>query len=388
MIDKSKKIIVCGYEIANNIATITEALATAGCRVDSLVFGVNKFYQESKYTSVIQIPRYFQIKGGPRIYRSIFLFLYFFKAMRTYEVFIFVWGKTFLPLSLDLFLLKALGKEVVVFNCGDDVRYRWIQTKVNESLGLKEFTGWDETSKSTYLENSSSFIKTFFTQKIEELSGCKIVSMRNQATFQKAQMYLFRFSTPKVVDNPKTTNDIPLIVHAPSDRIVKGTKEVLEAIDSLRDEGLEFEFELIENQVNSYVLTKLKSADIVIDQPSTWIARFAAEGMAAGCAVIGGNNPQFEGIDDESPVIPFIRDPHDLASKLRDLISNRDKRQLVMDESYFYWEQHYSPKAFANYFNAILSGTAKIIDPVQSHKEILLMNSRNIFQNILIRALY
>jgi hypothetical protein len=44
-----------------------------------------------------------------------------------------------------------------------------------------------------------------------------------------------------------TQHNTPLIMHSPSNREIKGTKYILEAIQKLRDEGLKFQFELIEN---------------------------------------------------------------------------------------------------------------------------------------------
>jgi glycosyltransferase involved in cell wall biosynthesis len=89
------------------------------------------------------------------------------------------------------------------------------------------------------------------------------------------------------------TSDGPLrIIHAPSGRISKGTKYLLEAVKTLQDEGLDFEFHLIENIPHHEVKNIYRSADLVVDQLLIgWYGALAVELMALG-----------------KPVIAYIRD--------------------------------------------------------------------------------
>src|SRR5256885_9029967 len=56
------------------------------------------------------------------------------------------------------------------------------------------------------------------------------------------------------------------IAHAPSKRAVKGTADVLAAVDSLRARGAPVELDLIEGVPNREARLRYAAADVVIDQ--------------------------------------------------------------------------------------------------------------------------
>lgn len=380
------KIFIGVHEIANFIKEFADALSDAGYRVETLALP-GKFYSNNQYTYHLKTPPLFRKTKITRFLYPMFMLPFYLPLIFKFDIFIFVWTTTFLPLNIDLFLLRFLRKRVMVFNCGDDVRYRPIQYKIDKHEFAADWFG-NQAALAAYLQHGITFIRAFYTQKVEEWSGCQIISMRNQATFQKKDYYLFRFPTKKLIERPKKTNSTPLIIHAPSDRVVKGTKYVLEAVKLLRDQGLCFEFELIEGQANEYVLSRLVAADIVIDQPWGWIAKFAAEGLAAGCVVVGGNRPDYEGFDDASPVIQFNPNSNELACALKEIILNEGKRQMLMDKSYEYWLNHYSSQAFVAYFNQLLTGRAKKFSAPPNYKALLLQYALNRYQKLLIRIFY
>ena len=77
------------------------------------------------------------------------------------------------------------------------------------------------------------------------------------------------------------------IVHAPSDRVVKGTKYVLKAVQQLQAEGMPLELILIENMAHSEARRAYERADLLIDQLlAGWYGVLAVELMALGKPVI------------------------------------------------------------------------------------------------------
>lgn len=90
--------------------------------------------------------------------------------------------------------------------------------------------------------------------------------------------------------NPVYTNNINYkirIGHAPSNRSVKGTRFILEAIDRLKREGFEFEFILIEGLSNNEAFEIYKTLDVFIDQLLIgWYGGVAVELMALGKPVV------------------------------------------------------------------------------------------------------
>lgn len=61
-------------------------------------------------------------------------------------------------------------------------------------------------------------------------------------------------------------NAIPLIVHAPNHRHVKGTQFLLEALDEVRAAGIPFELKLVERVARNEAIEIYKSADLIADQ--------------------------------------------------------------------------------------------------------------------------
>jgi hypothetical protein len=116
-------------------------------------------------------------------------------------------------------------------------------------------------------------------------------------------------------------DDPPLVIHAPSNNLIKGTKYVLEAVKRLRGEGYKFLFELCQNMENIEVRKKLTRSQIVIDQlifPGYGI--FAIEAMASGNAVIGSAVPGYNGFADDMPVLTTT--PDTIYEHLKSLLEN------------------------------------------------------------------
>ena len=77
------------------------------------------------------------------------------------------------------------------------------------------------------------------------------------------------------------------VLHAPSKRAVKGTRFLLEAAERLRDEGIAFDLELIENLPHAEAQRRYRNAHLVVDQLLLgWYGVFAVEAMVLGKPVI------------------------------------------------------------------------------------------------------
>jgi hypothetical protein len=398
------KILISGFEIANNIATTKQALVLRGHDVHAFVFGDVSFYSEQEIydfrSKLISID--FSSYPSPiRIFLKILLFIlnqfvrplgFFWALLGKYDAYIYIWRHSFLPLGLDLFFLsRILKKRVVVIHCGDDTRYRPIQSKMDRDIfGMAYTDDVDSEAERKYLSEGSSFLSAFLTQKIAEWSGVRILSLRSHATFQKRPAHFFRFSQRSLMNAPKPVKPHPLIVHAPSSRVNKGTKYVLEAIEILKEKAIEFDFELIEGKPNDYVLEKLRSADILIDQTGPWFGRLAMEAFALGCVVFSGNRQDYYRIKDPSPAIQFNPDSAMLARDLENILFNINVRNDLMRAGFFYWKEFYSPEKFGEYIEKIICDDAEFsyFYPPQNYKALLLKFSQGRFQRLMIQLFY
>jgi hypothetical protein len=373
-LDSSTRVLVGVREVANFVREVADALAGV-CRVDTAAV-VNRFYPGNRYTH--------ELRPRSRLALRWQLFCLFLRAAGRYDLFVFVSGLSFFPLHLDLPLLRLMGKRIVMLNVGDDVRFRPIHCRLDQAL-----LGRQPLPPLAHLSTPRHFLRTLFAQKTAEGLCDRVLSMRNQATFQGRPFFFFRFPTRALRAAPKAAMPRPLIVHAPSDPASKGTTIVAEAMRVLAAKGLEFRFELITDRDNAYVLERLQEADILVDQPGTWVARLAAEGLASSCVVVGGNEPVYEGAppDERSPVQPFEPDPVALARRLEALLTDAPLRSRLMAESFAYWRRAYSPEAFARYFADVVAGRAPVVPPRPRHKAMLLAAAGNAFQRTLIRAM-
>lgn len=118
------------------------------------------------------------------------------------------------------------------------------------------------------------------------------------------------------------------IVHAPSHPTAKGTKYILNAVESLKNK-YDIDFVLIENMSHDVVLENLQEADIVIDQLLCGdYGLFAVEAMNAGAAVVANVNEALRA--EYSASLPIVQaDPDSIYEVLENLIRDKNERERV-----------------------------------------------------------
>ena len=90
------------------------------------------------------------------------------------------------------------------------------------------------------------------------------------------------FNPEKFVD-PR----VPVVLHAPSKRLIKGTAFVREAVSRLQSEGFSFEYVELTGVSNRKVLEQLSRAHIVLNQFWALVPGvFGVEAMANTCAMM------------------------------------------------------------------------------------------------------
>jgi hypothetical protein len=149
-------------------------------------------------------------------------------------------------------------------------------------------------------------------------------------------------------------NNRPIrIGHAPSNREVKGTKQICDAIEELKKKGNKFEFILVEGVNYNNVKMIYENIDILIDQLFVgWYGGLAVELMALGKPVLAYlRDEDFKFISQEmAHDIPVINVNHcTLAEKLEMLISSpKSSIQKIGYKSRKYVEKWHNPKHITN----------------------------------------
>lgn len=185
-----------------------------------------------------------------------------------------VYGRPYRDLQgLDLPIIKAHGRKVVYRFTGFDLRLKSDHMKVNPynpfQYGYDH--GMNEEAQRSYLEYLRRYVDTFIVQDAE------MGEFMPGASVLPRSMDLSHWE-PVGVDPTKTR---PLVIHSPSKTQVKGTSFVLAAVEKLKQEGLSFDFKLIENMKHADAIELYKQCDIAIDQLLIgWYGVFSLEAMA------------------------------------------------------------------------------------------------------------
>lgn len=182
----------------------------------------------------------------------------------------------------DLPMLKRLGKKIVVTYQGSDARqgdYCRNHFDIHPAEEDENLTEASDQKKRWAID----MINTYADQ-IYSLNPDLLHVLPKQTQFMPyAHIDLDDWKPSQSPSNP----DKPVILHAPSQRGVKGTRFVLDALSRLEREGISFEFILVENLSRNEARALYERADLLIDQLLCgWYGGLAVELMALGKPVI------------------------------------------------------------------------------------------------------
>lgn len=361
MADRRLKIFIGPNDAANLGALLAMGLQERGVNVTVACHTMRPYNTGMKYNIILGD------EGKSKI-QKIFIYLrLFLKVVFKYNVFIFISNDSLLPYNIDLPVLKLLGKKTAIWFVGSDIRHFESFTEAAKKAGIKYYASKDQGAGPEALKSKLRMIHKIQRNIDYIITGPSISHLLTRE--------YIRFMVPLDVNNIRygnTPNRVPMIVHAPTDDKFKGTNYVLEAIEQLKKEGYAFEFHLFREMSNIEVRKALSEADISIDQLfAQGPGMFALESMAAGCAVLGGNIPEFAGFSRELPIIHT--DPDNVYQNIKMLLENTPLRQELGQKGRKYVEKYHDYLKIADDFIRLLNtGEAEQIYPAkQSVKEIV-----------------
>jgi hypothetical protein len=259
------------------------------------------------------------------------------RASREYDVFHFNFGLTLMQVRQlgvvldELALLKRAGKTVLVTYQGCDVRpkascpcrhpecfegARYRQPAADRALRLAD--------------------RVFFLNPDlrEWLPGATFIPYAS-------------VDPRSIQPAPLPERDELVVAHAPSDRQVKGTRHVEEAVAKLQQEGHPVRLDLIEGVTRDEVLARVAQADVVVDQLLIgWYGAFAVEAMALGrpvLAYIREDEPEDNPFGAELPIVRTTA-----AALADDLLALDRQRRLELGAAgRRFAERHHDPRQIA-----------------------------------------
>lgn len=211
-------------------------------------------------------------------------FQFFRRALKRCDVFYFYFAQSLLPYSLDLPILKLFGKKIIFIFQGCDIR---LQQMVYHRRGRKpvvidhaatcpvcaKIPDWKKLARLRYLELFAD--QTYCVNP-------DLLFVTKQAKF-----LTYAHILPKAKSVPLRSAKTLTILHAPTERAVKGTSDVIAAVKALSQEGYPIKLNLVEGKPHETVLEEIARADLVIDQLRIgWYGSLAVEALSLGKPVM------------------------------------------------------------------------------------------------------
>jgi Glycosyl transferases group 1 len=267
--------------------------------------------------------------------------------LMSHDIFVFQHAQTLQDNNSEYLGLKKRGRRIVsVFNGGDirhpsayDQQYAHVE---GPGFSLEKLMAQDDRHRDLILEvHVPPLERPLRNLRMGELYADLILSVPNQSGL--AVRPYMHFLVPVNLSFFKCSipgRDVPVIVHAPSFKSVKGSKAILAALERLRSEGVPFDLHLLDGVPNPQVLAELAEADVAIDQLHFNLhGAFSLEAMASGCAVATCNREDCEPIPPNRPI--WHIDESTLYERLKLLLSDRKLRVRLAHDARRHVEKYH-----------------------------------------------
>lgn len=270
------------------------------------------------------------------------------------------------PTALDIAALKLAGKKVYFHFRGSEVRLRGTQLEKNKF-------NYVESAPHAFLRLDSD--KNAFIEYVKSIcDGVFVVDREVYEYVQGGKILPIMLDLEEWDYVGLVNTEIPLIIHAPSDKDIKGTTDILAAVETLKAEGLKFEFTLVENLSIQEARKLYERADIIIDQLKMgWFGTLTVEAMALGKPVICYLR---EDLIDSNEEIPIANaNPSNIVQVLRRLIEDKNQRNKLSYLGRDYAIEHHchikSSLIALNEYDTQRTLGSEIISPIINYFETL-----------------
>lgn len=187
--------------------------------------------------------------------------------------------------------LRRHGVKIVCYFTGSDIRSPKLMRQHEEKSGLPNIAsylrfsdpalGTDayEASRRRVGEIADEFADAIFTARVEQAGYIT----------SKTEPFLYFLPEEDIVESLEKFDLIgrPVVLHAPSSPVLKGTQLVRAAVAALQEEGIEFEYVELVGVPHDVVQAELRRAHVVLNQFYAHMpGMFGIEALAAGCVVL------------------------------------------------------------------------------------------------------
>jgi len=264
---------------------------------------------------------------------------YVASAMRhtgRWDVYHFHFGRTLIPPhNWDLPLHRALGRRVVFHYHGCDVRNRAHMNATHARATCTECDPFCHPARQRRILASAAR-----HADAELASTPDLLESATRARHLPVAVELADYPFRPTQGRPK------LVVHAPTNRLIKGTRYVAAAFDALGARFPGVRFEIVERRPWHELRDVLAEADVVVDQLFMgWYGMVAVEAMALGKPVLCFIRPDFEFRLTGCPLVRCTRE--DLIERLAATLSDETDRAGLGERGRAYAEREHAAPVIA-----------------------------------------
>ncbi|WP_274363644.1 glycosyltransferase [Paenibacillus thermotolerans] len=253
-------------------------------------------------------------------------------AISYFDIFHYHTGYTIFKDKSDVLMALDAGKKVVMHHRGNDVRLPSKAKKLNPYV----YTG-DSQPEEQIKKNLEFFSKHLKAAIVQDYELYDYVCDYYQNVYVLPRL----INTKEMLPRYETEKSHPpLIVHAPTSKLFKGTEEIIKVVKALQQE-IKFDFKLVELSTRSETLNWFQKADIIIDQILCGAyGNVSVEGMALGKPVVCYLRQDIQTrLPRELPIISA--NPDTLYGKLKYLVQHSEYRRQKGKEGRAYVEKYH-----------------------------------------------
>lgn len=275
-------------------------------------------------TSVCMPNKSFAAKVDVEVSDSLFGRARLLSQFSKFDVFQFYFGTTLLGgLSLrDVKLLSKRGKQVFLYFCGCDIRDSKRVIATQQFSACAECWPQQCHPKRNEMEEISHEANGVFVSTPDLLEFAPGSTLLPQP-LDLSQIKQFLMTTQRLRQPEEDSARRIRIVHAPSNRLIKGTRHLVSSVEKLKAQGFAVDLVLVENKSYAEALRIYSTADIAVDQLLIGsYGQFAVEMMALGIPVVCNIRDDLRSFyPTDLPIISA--NPQNLTSVLEELIQER-----------------------------------------------------------------
>lgn len=348
--DKIMKVLHLPINIASIPSHTVKGLRKIGIDAKGIIFG-EKYCQSND--DLIVIPD--SSNSLEKLWKKFIFSGLFVKLVRWADIIHWYFGTTVLPWDLDIRFVSLLRKPALIEWLGSDIRIPEIEFQDNPYYKKTFPSVCPSKQLKKSIKKQKKFAKANFSALVPP---CMVQYLKKELwkdIYILRQRIMISEYTPLYPDAEKKC---PVIVHTPTNPLLKGTSAVLAVISQLKKK-YDFEFHLIQNLPRHEALNFIKKTDIFLDQFILGSHGMAAiEAMACGKPVVCYIKPSL--ITKYPQDLPIVNANLDnLVMVLEKLIVNGKKRYEIGKQSRNYVERYHDAVKLAHKLVEIYSEIIK-----------------------------